>query len=273
MVSWSPARPATSPAHPEARAGECGFASTESHGSPQYRCRPRWPESSSIASSPPSGWPWPARTVRLGTWSAQFCRTVMKSAIAAELRARHPASPVSARHLVAAASWRIRLALGHSRPRPLDEVGGPQQVVLVQGVRSAAARPGRERPGCPWLSAATTGSDFSVPAGRPHRLAGDLGRPPDPQQVIGELEREPGMGAGTRPGPSRAPPAPADADSAMLQAQAISAAVLSPAICRHSSSVTSSRRSNARSAPWPAISRATAADRQRAAQTPGARDR
>ena len=45
----------------------------------------------------------------------------------------------------------------------------------------------------------------------------------------------------------------------MLQAQAISAAVLSPAISRHSSSVTSSRRSKARSAPWPAISRCTAA--------------
>ena len=54
----------------------------------------------------------------------------------------------------------------------------------------------------------------------------------------------------------------------MLQAHAISAAVLSPAMSRHSATCTSSRRSKSRSAPWPAIRRCTAADRQRAAHTP-----
>src|SRR6266702_2284180 len=54
----------------------------------------------------------------------------------------------------------------------------------------------------------------------------------------------------------------------MLQAHAIRAAVLSPAISRHSARVTSSRFSKARSAPCPPISRSTAADRQRAAQAP-----
>src|SRR5258707_11851108 len=53
----------------------------------------------------------------------------------------------------------------------------------------------------------------------------------------------------------------------MLHAHAISAAVLSAAMSRHSSTVTWSRRSKARSAPCPEISRCTAAARQREAQT------
>ena len=133
---------------------------------------------------------------------------------------------------------------------------------VVSRARSSAAS------GWPLFSAATTGSDFFL-ARRSARtgLPVTSGAPQMPSRSSVSWNASPTCA----PNPASAMASVGGAPrctAPMLQAQAISAAVLSPAMSRHSARVTSSRFSKARSAPCPPISRRTAADRQRAAQAP-----
>ena len=122
--------------------------------------------------------------------------------------------------------------------------------------------------GVPLVSAATTGSDF-LRARRSARtgLPVTSGAPQMPSRSSVSWNASPTCA----PNPARPIASVGGAPrctAPMLQAHAISAAVLSPAISRHSASVTSSRFSKARSEPCPPISRCTAADRHRAAHAP-----
>src|SRR5271166_930554 len=196
-------------------------------------------------------------------------RAVMNSAIAVSSARTSAARSMSARLALAAASWASASVSAQSLPpaattRSAARTRSPSLSGsgLVRSARSSAASR------VPLLSAATTGSDF-FRARRSARtgLPVTSGAPQMPSRSSVSWNASPTCA----PNPARLIASVGGAPrctALMLQAQAISAAVLSPAMSRHSASVTSSRFSKARSEPWPPISRCTAADRHRAAHAP-----
>ena len=157
-----------------------------------------------------------------------------------------------------AASWRSASALG---PGPaagrLDRCGGLVEVGLGQRLGRAYSWASRLPAAVPEVRATTTGTDF-LRARRSEStgLPVTSGSPQMPSRSSMSWKASP-MWSPNSASPwlsgTGAPASTAPSDDE----QAISAAVLSAAIARHSSSVTSSRFSNATSALWPAISRRT----------------
>src|SRR5690349_4904233 len=196
-------------------------------------------------------------------------RAVMNSAIAVSSARTSPARSILARLALAAASCASASDSAQSLPPTATTRSAARTRSasvsasgLVSRARSSAAS------GWPLFSAATTGSDFFLA-----RRSARTGLPVT--SVAPQMPSRSSVSWNASPTcpPNSARPIASSGDAPtwtapIVQAQAISAAVLSPAISTHSASVTSPRSSNARSSPCPAISRCTAVERQRAAHRP-----
>src|SRR5205814_7312757 len=205
-----------------------------------------------------------------GSRAFYHARAVMNSAIAVSSARTSAARSMLTRLALAAASWASASDSAQSLPPAAatrsaarTRSASVSASGLVSRARSSAAS------GWPLFSAATTGSDFFL-ARRSDRtgLPVTSGAPQMPSRSSVSWKARPACAPNAASPIASSGGAPTWMEP-MLHAHDISAAVLSPAIVRHSVSETSSRCSNARSAPWPAISRCTAADRARAAHTPG----
>ena len=207
------------------------------------------------------------------SWRSTTGRAVMNSAIPAN--SARTSSGMSARPRRRA---RCRQRGGRHGLGPVPAAGLPRPArrpaaTCVLGQRLLAwraARPSSAPASVPLVSAATTGSDFFLARrSEPDRLAGHVRRAPDAQQVVDELE---GQAERARRTP-RGSCASARRGARRRWRRCCTRRPSAPRSCRppsrrHSSSVTSSRRSN----PGPRSGRRSAADRggqaARAAQTP-----
>src|SRR5580704_10702348 len=196
-------------------------------------------------------------------------RAVMNSAIAVSSAWTLPGRSMSARLALAAASSASASVSAHCLPPAATIRSAARIRSSSESGRGSVSRACRSAAsGVPLVSAATTGSDF-LRARRSARtgLPVTSGAPQMPSRSSVSWNASPTCA----PNPARAIASVGGAPrctAPMLQAHAISAAVLSPAMSRHSASVTLSRFSKARSEPCPPISRCTAADRHRAAHAP-----
>ena len=168
-----------------------------------------------------------------------LCRAVMNSAIAANSARTSSGISVSARHLLAAASCASASVSAHFRPPACStSPAAAEQLVLGQRLR-----PGQQlgqlgpRPRCRWSARPPPAATSSWPAGRTRPACrSPRARPRCPSRSSVSWKASPTWA----PNPARPMASSAGAPTQMapmLHAQAISAAVLSPAICRHSSRV------------------------------------